>query len=514
MITFCIAFVCLILGYLIYGRYVSKYVFKPDNRPTPAMVRPDGVDYVPMPTWRVFLIQFLNIDGAGPIFGAIMGAWYGPVAYLWIVLGCIFAGGVHDYFCGMLSVRNGGHGLPELAGKYMGRTMRTLTLVFTAVMLLFVGVVFIYSPASIINNMVGAPTTESMMPITIIISIIFLYYLLATMLPIDKIIGRIYPLFAAATLFMALGLLISLIIKVPAVPELWTPYGDGQGYNESFELLGVTPFIAKNPIVPCLFITIACGACSGFHSTQSPLMARCIKHEKHGRLIFYGSMITEGFVALIWATVSMYFFYYGGWREVVSPEVVDKFMAQVGQEKGKSLIQYFAPPMVVTSICNGWLGVLGGILAILGVVAAPLTSGDTALRSCRLSIADFLHIEQRSISKRLMLSLPIFGAALALLIWQLASPDGFNIIWQYFGWSNQALAVITLWTVTIYLTKSKKNYFISLVPAVFMTSICSTFFIISPLMLNLTNQLIPWAITTVTILSFALFYWWKRRLVV
>ena len=292
-----------------------------------------------------------------------------------------------------------------------------------------------YSPALLLGDMAGSVITW--------VVVIFLYYILATMLPIDKIIGKFYPLFAIALLFMALALLVVLFIKTPDIPEIWSNL-DMCNRNEPQSLLGTAAFFEKNPIFPCLFLTIACGAISGFHATQSPLMARCMKEEKVGRPIFYGSMITEGCVALIWATVSSYFFYYGGWKEVADPQVVSAFLAQAGEPGGKTLIQFFSAPKVVEIICSGWLGVFGGILAVIGVVAAPITSGDTAFRSARLIIAEALHIDQKSIAKRFLIAIPMFLASLALLIWQMENPDGFNVIWQYFGWANQTLAVFTL----------------------------------------------------------------------
>ena len=340
------------------------------------------------------MIQFLNIAGTGPIFGAIMGAWYGPVAYLWIVLGCIFAGAMHDYLRGMLSIRNGGAGLPELVGKYLGGRTKKVMLVFSVLLLMMVGVVFVYSPAIILESIWGSKMWW--------IIAIFIYYIIATLLPIDKIIGKIYPLFAISLLFMAGALMVGLFVKMPDLPELWSDMANSNN-NLNTSWLGVDAFMDKNPIFPCLFITIACGAISGFHATQSPLMARCMKSEKLGRPIFYGSMITEGVVALIWATVSIYFFYDGGWKEVVPADVAQQFIAQFGTPDGKSLVQFFDAPTVVKMICSCWLGVAGGILALLGVVAANITSGDTALRSARLIIAEFLGIEQHTMHRRLLI---------------------------------------------------------------------------------------------------------------
>ncbi len=510
MISFLLSLVALVLGYLIYGKFVERIV-GPDDRITPAVAMADGVDYIVMPNWRIFMIQFLNIAGTGPIFGAIMGAWYGPGAYLWIVLGCIFAGAMHDYFSGMLSIRHKGANQPEIIGLYLGKTTRIILLCVTVLLLILVGAVFVYSPALLLQGMA---------PIGIIwwVGLIFVYYIFATMLPIDKLIGRVYPLFAISLLFMALGLLVMLFLKWPALPEVWTPAAE-LNMNEPVagltpaQLLGVDSFIAKNPVFPCLFITIACGAISGFHATQSPLMARCMKSERMGRPIFYGSMITEGLVALVWATASSYFFYYGGWKELVSPDVAAAFLSQVGGENGKTLVQYFTAPNVVSYICNGWLGLFGGILAVLGVVAAPITSGDTALRSARLIIASALGVEQRSIPKRFLICLPIFGMALAVLIWQMENPDGFNTIWQYFGWTNQTLSVFMLWAITVYLVKQKKLYVVSLVPALFMTTVSTGFLFLSP---QAFGKYIPTAvgyglIAVVILVSLVWFFRWKHN---
>ncbi|MCI6619146.1 MAG: carbon starvation protein A [Prevotella sp.] len=479
MISFTISLLALIVGYLIYGKLVER-VFGPDDRPTPAVSMADGVDYVVLPNWKVFMIQFLNIAGTGPIFGAIMGAWYGPSAYIWIVIGCIFGGAVHDYFSGMLSIRHGGANLPQLVGTYLGDKAKNVMVFFSVFLLLMVGVVFVYSPALILKDFAWS---------TIVwVLVIFTYYILATMLPIDKIIGKLYPIFAFALLFMAVALLVVLFVKMPDLPELWSDL-DSANLNNPQTLLGTSSFFVNNPLFPCLFITIACGAISGFHGTQSPLMARCVNSEKMGRPIFYGAMITEGIVALIWATVSSYFFYYGGWMEVLDAESVNKFLAQANSEGGKSLIQYFSAPNVVEKVCTGWLGLFGGIMAVFGVVAAPITSGDTAFRSARLIIAETLHLEQKSVIKRFYIALPLFASAVALLVWQMENPDGFNTIWQWFGWSNQTLAVFTLWTVTIYLVQQNKAFWLTLVPALFMTTVCSTYLFISKQALGLDETL-------------------------
>ena len=459
-----------------------------------------------MPTWKVFMIQFLNIAGTGPIFGAIMGAWYGPSAYLWIIFGCIFAGAVHDYFSGMLSVRHGGANLPELVGIYLGDKTRKVMLVFSVVLLMMVGVVFVLSPALILGDICLSTTAW--------VIIIFAYYVLATMLPIDKIIGKIYPVFAFALLFMAVALMVCLYFKQPNLPEVWTDMTSYTQANDPDGLLGVVSYFKRNPLFPCLFLTIACGAISGFHGTQSPLMARCLKSEKVGRQVFYGSMITEGIVALIWATVSMYFFYYNGWQQVansVDANTVNTFMAQVHDANGKSLIQFFTAPKVVEYVCVGWLGIFGGILAVFGVVAAPITSGDTAFRSARLIIADALHLTQRSLRNRLLIAIPMFAAATALLVWQETNPDGFNTIWQWFGWSNQTLAIFTLWTITVYLVQQKKPFVITLIPAVFMTVVCSTFLLVSPMAFDLGSTVSYIGSCVACVVACVWFFAWYRK---
>lgn len=453
MITFVISLVCLVLGYFVYGTFVEKVFGIDANRKTPCYTMHDGADFLPMPTWKVFMIQFLNIAGTGPIFGAIMGAKFGPAAYLWIVLGCIFAGATHDYLSGMLSIRNGGANLPELIGKYLGSASKRVMLVFSVFLLLMVGAVFVYSPASLMQKlcMDTIPSVEFLSDSTFWIIVIFVYYIIATMMPIDKIIGKIYPLFAFSLLFMAVALMVMLFVKQPQIPELWEGVGEAS--------------LSSKSIFPCLFITIACGAISGFHATQSPLMARCIKNEKLARPVFYGSMITEGLVALIWATVAMYFFYNEptpGYVEMGGEDVLSK------------------APGIVNLVCNSWLGVFGSILAILGVVAAPITSGDTALRSARLIIADFIHLEQKSIRKRLYVCIPMFAAVIALLVWQMENPQGFDVIWSLFGWSNQTLSVFTLWAITVYLAQQRKCYWITLLPALFMTVVCTTYILIAP----------------------------------
>ena len=380
----------------------------------------------------------------------------------------------------MLSMRNNGADLPALIGKYLGKTSRNVMLVFCVVLLIMVGTVFVYSPAEILGHLSGGSLLW--------IIVIFAYYVVATMLPIDKIIGKIYPIFSFSLLFMAVALIVMLLIKMPVLPELW----DGLG-NMAKEQ---DPSFTDN-IFPCLFITIACGAISGFHATQSPLMARCLKSEKMGRPIFYGSMITEGLVALVWATVAMWFFY-----DSPTPGY-----EQLAAAKGF----HTSAPMVVTTVCQDWLGMLGGVLAILGVVAAPITSGDTAFRSARLIVASALKLNQKPKMNRLYVCLPIFVVSIALLAWQSSNPDGFNVIWQYFGWSNQTLSVFTLWAITVYLVRKNKPYVITLLPALFMTGVCSTYLFISKQAFGLQEDLAYYLGILTVIIAMVWFVVWIRK---
>ena len=439
MVTFTLCLLALVAGYFLYGRFVER-VFGPDDRKTPALTKADGVDYIPLPTWKIFMIQFLNIAGLGPIFGAIMGAKFGTASYLWIVLGSIFAGAVHDYLSGMLSLRHGGESLPEIIGRYLGMTTKQVMRVFTVILMVLVGAVFVAGPAGLLASL-----TPEVLDTTFWIVVVFLYYILATMLPIDKIIGKIYPIFAVALLFMAVGLLVMLYVLHPALPELW----DG--------VHNTHPNADTLPIFPIMFVSIACGAISGFHATQSPLMARCMTSERHGRPVFYGAMITEGIVALIWAAAATWFFGENGMGESNAAVIVD-------------------------AITKDWLGTVGGVLAVLGVIAAPITSGDTAFRSARLIVADFLGMEQKSIRKRLYICVPMFLAAIGLLLYSLKDADGFDRIWRYFAWSNQTLSVFTLWAVTVYLVRERKGhiYYITYIPAMFMTAVCTTYICVAP----------------------------------
>ena len=465
MITFTIALIVLVLGYVFYGKFIERLFGADPNREVPSKSMADGVDYIAMPTWKAYMIQFLNIAGLGPIFGAIMGAKFGTASYLWIVLGTIFAGSVHDYLSGMLSMRNGGESLPQLVGRYLGTSVQKIFMVFSMVLLVLVGAVFVSQPADILVRLTG----ESM-SINTWIAIIFVYYLLATLFPIDKIIGKLYPIFGAALLFMAIGIMVMLYVKHPALPEMWN--GFGVKYD-------------KNPIFPMMFISIACGAISGFHATQSPLMARCLTNESRGRLVFYGAMVSEGIVALIWAAAATAYFGEHG---------TDSTAAQI-----------------VLDISKTWLGKVGGLLAVIGVVAAPISSGDTALRSARLIVADFLKKKQKTIGSRLAISIPLFVITFIALFYSLRDKEGFAIIWRYFAWSNQTLSVFTLWAITVYLTQQKKQAFVTLIPALFMTVVTVTYIFMAPEGFHLTPW-IAYIIAAAVALTFLIIYLrWRKK---
>lgn len=427
MTVFLLAVAALVLGYLIYGRIVEKIFCINEKAVTPAVAKRDNVDFMTLPNWRVFLIQFLNIAGLGPVFGAILGALYGPVALLWIVFGSIFAGGVHDYMAGMISVRNGGESLVPLVEKYLGSRVKSLFLVFMVFFLLLLGAVFAMSPAHMLADMSGTPF------IWWIIAV-FGYYFLATLLPIDKIIGRFYPLFALLLIGVSLAMIVVLFM----------------GNTAFYPNLTLSNLHPKGlPIFPLMFVTIACGALSGFHATQSPLMARCLENEKYGRSIFYGAMITEGIVALIWATLGIAFYQ--------------------GSEGLNDVISQSGPGGVVSGVAKGYLGQIGGILAVLSVVLLSITSGDTAFRSARLTIGDYWQKENKSLKKRLIISTMVLSGGIAMSFFDLTT------IWLYFGWANQCLATITLWMATFYLYKQHKCFWLTLLPAGFMTSVCVTY---------------------------------------
>lgn len=450
MITFLLSIAALVIGYLVYGKFVSRFVGVDTERKTPAYELQDGIDFQPMATWKVFVIQFLNIAGLGPIFGAIMGAAYGPAAYLWIVIGCIFMGSVHDFFSGMMSLRNGGMNMPGIIGKYLGNGMKTFMNVIVSLLLLAVGVSFVTGPSDLMASLSGWNKE-------IWLYIIFAYYILATLLPVDKIIGTIYPFMGAALLFMAVGVGIMLVA------------GNITGAHEMIEM---TPATLKNwhadpqnnILIPMLFVVVSCGAISGFHSTQSPLMARCLKNEKHARPIFYGAMIAEGIVAMVWASAAMA--YFGG------PEALNDAMTEGVMVNG--VLTKITPAIAVDMICKSWLGKVGAVIAVIGVVVCPITSGDTAFRSLRLTIADFLKADQKPVLKRILICLPIF--ALAFFFCKV----DFSIVWKYVGIFNQVLATIVLWTSAAYLVTRNKPHWMCSIPATFLTFVCVSYFIVAP----------------------------------
>ena len=431
MITFILCVVLLLVGYLLYGKYVTK-VFGPDDRQTPAYALEDGVDYVPMPTWKVFLIQLLNIAGTGPILGALGGALFGPVAYLWIVFGCIFAGAVHDYMCGMLSMCHNGASISELTGHYLGNGMRQVMRVFSVILLVMCGVVFTTGPAGLL-----AMLTPEHLDSTFWLWVVMIYYVVATFVPIDKVIGKLYPVFGACLIIMAVGVSGSMLFSGNYVmPELWENFGNQHP--------------AGTPIWSFMFIAIACGAISGFHATQSPMMARCCKSEKLGQKVFYGAMIAEGVIAMVWCAAGC----------TVYPVIKASLAEGVA----------IGTPTVVYAICQSTMGKIGGALALLGVIVCPISSGDTAYRSARLTIADWFKIDQSNWKKRLALTVPM------LAIGAVICHIDYSIVWRYFSWSNQTLAMIALWAASMYLAQNKKNYWLTAVPATFMSAVSMTYF--------------------------------------
>ena len=457
MITFLVSVLLLVAAYFVYGKIVERFLGVDPGRKTPAYEMADGVDYHPMPTWKVFIIQFLNIAGLGPIFGAVTGAAYGPAAYIWIVVGCIFMGAVHDFFAGMMSIRNGGANMPDITAKYLGKGMKVFVNIVVAFLLLAVGVSFVIGPAGLMQNLTGMAKEYWLY-------IIFGYYILATLLPVDKIIGSIYPYMGAVLLFMALGVGIMLVA------------GDISGAHEMVEL---TPSMLRNwhanpqtnILIPMMFIVISCGAISGFHATQSPMMARCLKNEKYARPVFYGAMIAEGIVAMVWATAAMA--YFGG------PEGLNAAMTETGTMVNGVFVNNLQAADIVDMICKSWLGKAGAVIAILGVVICPITSGDTAFRSLRLSLADLFKCDQKPILKRLLVSLPVFVVAFFFC------KVDFSTAWSYLGIANQILAATVLWTGAAYLINKGKPHWMCSIPAAFLTFVCVNFLIVAPLGLQL-----------------------------
>ena len=451
MITFFVCLSALIGAYFVYGKYLDRQAGIDEGKATPAQRMADGVDYIRMPRWRTFLIQLLNIAGTGPIFGAILGACFGPVAFLWITLGGIFFGAMHDYMSGMMIVRGDGRSLPEIIGKYLGVGVRDFVRVFSIFLMVLVGAVFLLSPAQLLGTLVPSVSQAWW------VGIILVYYIVATMLPVDKVIGRLYPVFGAALIIMALGLLGALVFGDYTIPEMTTFHNYQLNAHEL-------------PIMPTLFITIACGAISGFHATQSPMMARCVGNEKECRMVFYGAMISESIIALIWAAVAMAFF--GGAGE----------LAQTMGDNGNN------PAWAVDVISRGTLGAVGSMLAMLGVVAAPITSGDTAFRSARLMIADIFRIDQRPIVKRFMICLPLFAVGFGITL------IDFGVLWRYFAWANQTLGTIVLWSIVVWLASRGKNFVLAMVPAVFMTYVITSFMFIGDQFFGIEDRVVAYSL--------------------
>lgn len=441
MSLFVISLLLLIIGYTVYGAIVEKIAKTIPGRPTPATTEADGVDFVPMPAWRVFLIQFLNIAGLGPIFGAIMGVMFGPAAFLWIVFGTIFGGAVHDFLSALMSLRQKGASLPDIVAPRLGEKLRPVITLFTVLLLLLVCTVFVVTPAGIIASM-----TPEWMDSTFWIGVIFTYYVAATLLPVDKVIGRIYPVFGVALLFMALGLMCCMLFGNMDIPvDISAGFGSRHAAGAS-----------THPVFPIMFVSIACGAISGFHATQSPMMARCITNERLVRPVFYGAMVAEGIVALIWAAATIAFT--GGY------EGIGEYMADPTH----------SPGTLVKEISFAWLGQVGGLLALIGVVAAPITTGDTALRSARLVVAEAFRVPQSKLYQRLSVSAILFAVVIALTMMD------FNVLWRYFACSNQILAAITLWAAAIWLARKGSVWIIAALPAAFMTAVCVTYILFAP----------------------------------
>ncbi|MBQ5627509.1 MAG: carbon starvation protein A [Bacteroidaceae bacterium] len=466
MITFLICLAALVASYFTYGKYLEKTCGINPANPVPSKTMYDGVDYLPLPRWKVFLIQLLNIAGLGPIFGALLGAAYGPVAFLWITLGGIFMGAMHDFVAGVISLKNNGLSLPEIIGKYLGGGTKQIMRLFSLLLMVLVGAVFMSQPAVLISSNISLPSLEvvafgtTTWELLAVLAVILVYYILATLLPIDKIIGRFYPVFGVALLVMAFGILFILLTKsdIYPIPELTS-------------LKNCIAEPEKFPIVPMLFTTIACGALSGFHATQSPMMARCMTNEKQARSIFYGAMIAESIIALIWAAIGMAF--WGG------TEGLNAAIAQYGGSAAK----------MVDVITGTTLGPVVAACVLVGVVGCAVTSGDTAFRSARLIVADMLNISQKSLLKRVLVSLPLFALALFIIF---ALP--FQTIWSYFAWCNQALAVFTLWCITVYLFREKKPAIIGMLPALIMTYVCSSYIFISPMMCGMENRALAYVL--------------------
>ena len=462
MVSFFLCLAILICGYLFYGKFVDQ-TFNPDDRETPAVAINDGIDYVVLPQWKLFMIQLLNIAGLGPIFGALSGAIWGPVVFLWITFGTVFAGAVHDYFAGMLSERNNGASISEVTGIYLGSTMKTVMRVFSVILLIMVGTVFAVGPAGLLVKLIGETGASGLLVNKVFwLGVILLYYFLATFISVDKVIGKIYPLFGICLIVMAIGVCFGTVAH-GGIPEIFSNF-------KSLHPKGT-------PIWAFMFITVACGAISGFHATQSPLMARCLKSERQGHFVFYGAMVAEGIIALIWAAAG------------VTLLGVDK-LQEMGGGNANS----------VYTIGTMTMGKIGIILAMLGVIACPITSGDTAFRSARLTLADWFKLDMGNWKTRLALCIPVLGIGAILgfgntlkhevmveqivegkpeMVAQMVSYIDYQIIWRYFSWSNQTLAMIVLWAGAMFLAQNKRNYWICAAPATFMSAVSMTYFMMA-----------------------------------
>ncbi len=482
MYTFIVSLICLVLGYVIYGKVV-EHIMQPDaQRATPCYAMQDGVDYTPMPTWKVFLIQFLNIAGTGPIFGTIQGLLFGPSAYFWIVLGCIFGGAAHDYMAAMISLKRGGASLPEIVGDEMGYWARNAQRYLALFLMILVVAVFVKTPAGLLANLTDGLVGNSYM---FWVVVIFLYYLIAATLPISKIIGKIYPVFGVVLIFMALCIFVGVFLHsgtpIPEITDAFENHYPG----------------GSLPVFPCMCICIACGAVSGFHATQSPLMARCIKNERYGRHVFYGAMITEGVIALIWAAAALQF---ANELDVAGSTPYEKIYNAMLDDNG-----VINPAIFVNRICNSWLGSFGAVLAILGVVIAPITTGDTALRCARLILADTLKIKQDKVLKRILICMPVFVISIILLFVK------FDVLWRYFAWFNQTFSIFTFFTIAIYLAKRNKPYYIALLPGMFMVAVCVCYLCVDKYSFNLDWNLSYVISFACAMLTGVWFMMWKKK---
>ncbi len=483
MITFIIGIVILIVGGLLYGKLCEK-VFAPDDRKTPAFEHRDGVDYVPMKKWKNCLVNLLNIAGTGPILGPIQGILFGPVAFITIPIGCVIGGAMHDYFNGMICTREGGIQMPEMIKRHLPKGIFGFFTVFVCLTLFLCGVVFIYTPGDIAANQLlrGSSGSGNGSLVTLIIyGIIFAYYLVATVLPIDKIIGKVYPILGGILIISALGIFVMLFAGGYQLCELWGDWTLG-----SFDFYA---YFRSQHFIPIFFVTVACGIMSGFHGSQTALVSRTLENEKHGRMAFYNMMICEGFIAMVWAAGTMAVIGIGAESGGITMQITDAGWGYFQSVNG--VLTQISPTSAVGVICRKLLGDVGGAIAIIGVIILPITSGDTALRSMRLMISETFHIKQDSISKRMLLALPIFILALVVLIWAKNDPNGFNTIWRYFGWANQTLTIFATSSIMIYLIHHGKGHFawMPAIPLIFYSFVTSYYILTATIGLSLNFRL-------------------------